>query len=366
MEGRSVQSPAQRRDALVERIFGSCIGFMEILSIYVGDRLGFYRALVDVGGATASQLADATGTNERYAREWLEQQAVAGILVVEDADAQPEERRYLLPEGHDEVLLERDSLYYAAPLARQMVGMTRPLPAVLEAFGTGGGVPYPDYGEDMREGIAHANRAMFVNLMGTEWLPGVPDVHERLQADPPARVADVGCGTGWSSISIARAYPKTRVEGFDLDEDSIAEARANAEAEALTDRVTFQLRDAADPELSGRYDLAIAIECIHDMSRPVEALRAMRSMVGNDGAVLVVDERVGEDFTAPSDETERLMYAFSVLHCLPVGMAEQPSAGTGTVMRPATLRHYAGEAGFSGVEILPIENDLWRFYRLVG
>jgi 2-polyprenyl-3-methyl-5-hydroxy-6-metoxy-1,4-benzoquinol methylase len=366
MEGGAVQSPEQRRDALVERIFGSSIGFMEILSIYVGDRLGFYRALVDDGGATASHLADATGTNERYAREWLEQQAVAGILEVEDARAQPEGRRYRLPKGHDEVLLERDSLYYAAPFARQMVGLTRALPAVMEAFRTGGGVPYPDYGEDLREGIAHANRPMFVNLMGAEWLPAVPEVHRRLRADPPARVADVGCGTGWSSISIARAYPKVRVDGFDLDEDSIAEAKANAEAEGLTDRVTFQVRDAADPELSGRYDLAIAFECIHDMSRPVEALRAMRSMAGGDGAVLVVDERVGEDFTAPSDEVERLMYGFSVLHCLPVGMAEQPSASTGTVMRPATLRRYATEAGFSEVEILPIENDVWRFYRLVS
>ena len=365
MEGRSVQSSEQRRDALVERIFASSIGFMEILSIYLGDRLGFYRALADNGGATASELADTTATNERYAREWLEQQAVAGILEVESADAQPEERRYLLPEGHDEVLLERDSLYHAAPFAQQMVGIMRPLAAVVEAFRTGGGVPYPDYGEDMREGIAYGNRPMFVNLMGSEWLPAIPDVHERLQADPPARVADVGCGTGWSSISIARAYPKVHVDGFDLDEDSIAGARANAETEDLTDRVTFQVRDAADPELSGMYDLAIAIECIHDMGRPVEALRAMRSMVGKDGAVLVVDERVGEGFTAPSDEIERLMYGFSVLHCLPVGMAEQPSAATGTVMRPATLRRYAAEAGFSGVEIMPIENDLWRFYRLL-
>jgi 2-polyprenyl-3-methyl-5-hydroxy-6-metoxy-1,4-benzoquinol methylase len=366
MEGGSIQLSEQRRDALAERIFGSCIGFMEILSIYVGDRLGFYQALVDSGGATASQLADATGTNERYVREWLEQQAVAGILEVNDADAQPEERRYRLPEGHDEALLEADSLYYVAPLAQQMVGITRPLAAVLEAFRTGGGVPYPDYGEDIREGIAYANRAMFVNLMGTEWLPTVSDVHERLQADPPARVADIGCGTGWSSISIARAYPKVRVDGFDLDENSIAEAKATAEAEGLTDRVIFQVRDAADPELSGRYDLAIAIECIHDMSRPVEALRAMRSIVGKDGVVLVVDERVGEHFTAPSDEIERLMYGFSILHCLPVGMAEQPSAGTGTVMRPATLRRYAVEAGFSEVEVLPIEHELWRFYRLVS
>jgi 2-polyprenyl-3-methyl-5-hydroxy-6-metoxy-1,4-benzoquinol methylase len=365
-EGGSVHSPEQRRDALGERIFSSCIGFMEILSIHLGDQLGFFQALVEDDGARASQLAYATGTDERYVREWLEQQAVAGILEVDDANAQPEERRYRLPEGHDEVLLEHDSLYYAAPLAQQMVSITRPLPAVLEAFKTGGGVPYPEYGEDMRDGIAHANRPMFVNLMGTEWLPTIPDVHERFQANPPARVADVGCGAGWSSISIARAYPKVLVDGFDLDEGSIAQAKANAQAEDLTDRVTFQVRDAADPELSGRYDLAIAIECIHDMSRPVEALRAMRSMVDNDGVVLVVDERVGEKFQAPSDERERLMYGFSVLHCLPVGMAEQPSAGTGTVMRPATLRHYASEAGFSGVEILPIENDLWRFYRLVG
>jgi hypothetical protein len=120
-EGRSVQSSEQRRDALVERIFGSSIGFLELLSIYVGDRLGLYRTLADNGGATASELADATGTHERYAREWLEQQAVAGILEVESAHTEPEERRYLLPEGHDEVLLERDSLCYVAPFAQQMV-----------------------------------------------------------------------------------------------------------------------------------------------------------------------------------------------------------------------------------------------------
>lgn len=362
----SARTLQQRREALVERVFGSAIGFMELLSIYVGERLGLYRALAEGGAATAPELAAATATNERYVREWLEQQAVAGILELEDEQAEPEARRYLLPEGHDEVLLERDSLYYVAPFARQMVGITRPLPALLEAYRTGGGVSYPEYGEDMREGIAYGNRPMFVNLMGTEWLPAIPDVHQRLQADPPARVADVGCGAGWSSISIAQAYPKARVDGFDLDEVSIAEAKAHAEAEGLADRVTFQVRDAADPELSGRYDVAIAVECVHDMSRPVEALQAMRSMVGNAGVVLVVDERVGEEFKAPSDETERLMYGFSVLHCLPVGMAEQPSAATGTVMRPATLRHYATEAGFSGVETLPIDNELWRFYRLVG
>ena len=365
MSGKTIETAEQRRDALVERIFESCVGFMELLSIYIGDRLGLYCALANNGEATATELASATGTHERYVREWLEQQTVAGILEVEDEKAEPEVRSYRLPQGHQEVLLERDSLNYLAPLAQQMVGVSRPLPTLLEAFRSGGGVSYPEYGADMREGIAYGNRAMFVNLMGTEWLPSIPDVHERLQADPPARVADIGCGTGWSSIAIARAYPRARVDGFDLDESSVAEARTNAEAEALADRVAFHLRDAADPALSGRYDLAIAFECIHDMSRPVEALQAMRSLTGEDGAALVVDERVAESFGAPSDEIERLMYGYSVLHCLPVGMAEQPSAGTGTVMRPAILRRYATQAGYRDVEVLPIENDLWRFYRLV-
>jgi len=149
MADGSARTPEQRREALVEQVFGSAIGLMELLSIYVGERLGLYRALAEGGAATAPELAAATATNKRYAREWLEQQAVAGILEVEDERAGPEARRFRLPEGHDEVLLERDSLYYAAPLAQQMVSITRPLPAVLEAFKTGGGVPYPDYGDPL-------------------------------------------------------------------------------------------------------------------------------------------------------------------------------------------------------------------------
>ena len=189
--------------------------------VYVGDRLGLYRALVDRGPATAEELADATGTNARYVREWLEQQAVTGILEV---DA---ERRYSLPEADREVFVDPDSLEYMAAFVRMMVGMARPLPQVLEAFRSGGGVPYADFDADFVEGQGDTNRVQFVNLLGQEWLPALPDVDARLRADPPARVADVACGVGWSTISIARAYPNARVEGFDLDEESIRLAREN-------------------------------------------------------------------------------------------------------------------------------------------
>lgn len=359
----AAQTADQRRDAFVERLGSSVLGAAEVLSIYIGDCMGLYQALADGTLQTAPELAEAAGIHERYAREWLEQQAVCGILEVEDAQVEPDFRRYRLPKGHDEVLLERDSLNYMAPLARGLVSTIYTLPAVIEAFKTGGGVPFAQYGKEGRETML-ANRAEYLNLLGNEWLPAIPDVDVRLQADPPARVADVGCGMGWSSIAIARAYPKVLVDGFDLDEQSIAQAKANAETVGVADRVSFRVQDASDPLFSGRYDLAIAIDCIHDMSRPVEALRTMRSLVGEDGTALVLDAKVSESFVAPGDETERFCYLSSVLHCLPVGMAEQPSAATGGVMRPDTLRRYAREAGFYAVEILPIEHDFRRFYRL--
>jgi 2-polyprenyl-3-methyl-5-hydroxy-6-metoxy-1,4-benzoquinol methylase len=249
------------------------------------------------------------------------------------------------------------------PVALQLISIVRPLDQLLRAYPTGAGVPYAAYGTDMRDGIALMNRAQFLRFLGTEWFPAIPDVHARLGADPPARVADVACGTGWSSIAIALAYPKARVDGIDLDAASIDAAGANAAA-GVSDRVTVAVRDAADPLLAGRYDVATIFEALHDMARPVDALRAVRALLAESGAAIIADERVAEAFTAPGDEIERLMYGFSVMHCVPVGRAEQPSAATGTVLRPDALRRMAGEAGFSRVEILPIDNDFWRFYKL--
>jgi 2-polyprenyl-3-methyl-5-hydroxy-6-metoxy-1,4-benzoquinol methylase len=239
------------------------------------------------------------------------------------------------------------------------------MPQVAEAFRTGEGVPYESYGADMREAISSLNRPAFLNLIGNYWFPAIADVDRRLRSKPPARVADVGCGTGWSSIAIASAYPLVKVDGFDLDKASIKEAQRNAKESQVAKRVRFEVRDAADPRLHGTYDLVTAFETIHDMSNPVGALRAMRALVKAGGAVVVMDEKVAEEFTAPGDDLERFLFGWSAVHCLPVGMADSPSAATGTVMRPALLRQYAREAGFADIEILPVENDSWRFYRLV-
>lgn len=350
-----------RRDALVERIFTDAVGAFDLFSVYLGDTLGLYRALADRGPLRPSELAEVAGIQERYAREWLEQQAASELLEVE---AENGERRFRLPEGHDEALLDVSSLNYIAPLARAVLGSVRPIDQLVEAFRHGGGVPYADYGEDLRESQASFTRPLFENLLGKEWLPSVPELHERLLADPPARIADVACGQGRSSIEMARAYPNVVVDGIDSDRASIARARENLEGSGVQERVTFHERDAADAGLAGRYDLVTIFEALHDMSYPVDVLQAARVLLAEGGVALIGDERTEETFTVPASETERLFYGFSVFHCLPVGMIGEGAAGTGTVIRPATVRRYAEEAGFSSCEVLPIKSDIWRFYLL--
>ncbi len=351
-------------DELVERLFNATIAAMDLFSVYLGDRLGYYRALAEGGPATSSDLAQRTGTAERYVREWLEQQAATTILLCENPDADSSDRRFRLPDGYETVLVDPESISTMVPSAQIVAGCVKPLDQLLDAFRSGGGVPYEDYGADLHQGQAAFSRPGFVHLLTQVWLPAMPDVHARLQAEPPARVADIGMGQGWSSIAIAKGYPNVHVDGFDLDEASVVAAQRNADMAGVTDRVTFQCRDAGDPDLAGQYDLALAIECIHDMSDPVAVLTAMRRLMGETGAVLVVDEKVADQFTAPGDEVERFMYGFSILHCLPVGLADQPSVGTGTVIRQSTMRRYAEEAGFQEVELLPVEHDFFRFYRL--
>lgn len=351
-----------RRDALVERLFMAAVGAWDVFAVYIGDRLGLYRVLAERGPLTSAELAQAVGLHERYVREWLEQQAASEILELQDAGADAAQRRYSLPLGHDEALVDDSSLNCIAPLGQLVVACARPIDAVLDAFRTGDGVPYADYGADLHEGQARFTRPMFDRLLTSEWLPAVPGVHERLLADPPARVADVACGEGRSSLAIARGYPKVRVDGIDNDAASIEAARRHLDGSGLEERVEFQLRDAAAEELAGACDLVYIHEALHDMSYPVEVLAACRRLLADNGSLLIADERVPDTFEPPGDEIERFYYGFSILHCLPVGMVGENAAGTGTVMRAATVRDYAAQAGFSRFEILPIENDFYRFY----
>jgi 2-polyprenyl-3-methyl-5-hydroxy-6-metoxy-1,4-benzoquinol methylase len=348
-------------EALTSRLLQSTVHALELFGVYLGKELGLYAALKSGRPVTPADLAREAGIAPRYAREWLEQQAVAGLLVAEPSAAAPETRRYRLPAEHVNVLVNEDHPAYLAPLAQMVAGIGGALEHVLTAYRGGGGVPYPLFGAAFRRGQAGINRPAFQTDLVERWIPAAADIHGRLQSSA-LRVADVGCGAGWSTIAMARAFPRAEVIGFDADEASIADAQQNAQAQQVSLR--FEVRDAAAMADAGPFDLALVLEALHDMPHPVDVLRSLRRALAPGGSVLVADEKVAETFHAPGDEIERLMYGWSIVHCLPVAMADSPSAAIGTVIRSETVRELAAAAGFARVDVLPVNAGFFRIYRL--
>ncbi|GAA1801088.1 class I SAM-dependent methyltransferase [Agromyces neolithicus] len=355
---------ADATTAFADRVFADALGAFELLSIHLGDRLGWYRALADEGPLDAPTLAERTGTQERYAREWLEQQAVYGILTVDDAGAAASARRFALPPEHADALVNADSLEYAAPLARFVAAAAAQLGPLLEAYRSGGGVSWAQLGDEARWAQGDINRPWFLQRLG-DAVASVPSLHDVLSRQG-ARIADIGMGHGWSSIALARAYPSARVEGFDVDAESVATARRHADEAHVADRVRFHHVAGEGLPQEAVFDAAFVFEALHDMPFPVEVLTSIRRAVKPDGEVVIMDEAVAEAFAPDGDEVERVMYGYSIFMCLPDGLSTPGSVGTGTVMRPSTLDRYAREAGFAGTEILPIEGfAAFRFTRLV-
>jgi SAM-dependent methyltransferase len=340
---------------LDERLVDAATGALELFGVHLGVRLGLYEAL-RTSPRTPGELADTAGIAPRYAREWLEQQAVSGVLTVDDATASSDDRRYALPDAHVGVLVDRVALDHVAPLARMVVGIASVLDEVEQAYRTGGGVPYHRYGQHFRTGQGAINRPAFTSALVEEWLPALGPAVERLAAG--GRLVDVACGQGWSTAAVARAFPSAEVLGIDSDPASIDDART---IDAHGAR--FECRDAATLDQDS-VDVALLLEALHDLARPVEVLAAVRRALTAEGVVLVADEAVAPSFTAPGDGIERMMYGWSITHCLPAALTEEGSAGTGTVLREETVRELALRAGFSAVEVLDVDGGFFRLYAL--
>jgi 2-polyprenyl-3-methyl-5-hydroxy-6-metoxy-1,4-benzoquinol methylase len=328
----------------------------------LGLEIGAYQALADAGPATAAEVAKRADLDERMIREWLEQQAGAGILRVEDPEQPPELRRFELPPEHAEALLDADSPHWIAPLVVMPVaGISAVLPQLVAAYKSRTGLPQSAYGEAMRGGL---NRGVFNHQLG-DWITRhLPDIAARLHL-PGAAIADVGCGSGLSTIALARMFPDAEVHGVDLDQTAIAAARRRLAETDLGDRVSFSGEDAAGYDSAGQHLLVCVFDALHDMPRPVEVLRSCRRMLAPGGAILLMEPSVAEEFSTEPPDSERFHYAVSVLHCLPIGMSETPTAATGTVMRPATVRTYARDAGLD-TEVIDVGHQFYRLYRLTA
>jgi SAM-dependent methyltransferase len=359
----AVTTEANPIEDLVGRLFMEGVGTMHLLTVYLGVKLGIFRALTEGGPQTVAELADATGLDAWYVHEWLQSETVAGLVTADADDLWT--ARFTAAEGVAETLVEETNPAYLGGLTLCASVMGGVLPDLVEAFRTGAGVPYEAYGPEAVEAQAALNRPAYVNDLAANWLSQFPDITDRLNdTTNPARVADVGCGVGWASIELAKAFPSARVDGYDADEESISQARRNATDHGVADRVVFEVVDAKTGGYGGnRYDLILFLECVHDMGRPVEALAAARDAVADGGSVIVMDENAGETIQI-GDPTEQFFASASVLWCLPQSRVVPDCEAPGTVMRPATFEALAKRAGWSGVETLPIEHPFFRFYCL--
>lgn len=348
------------------RMWKSLLATQELLTIYIGVKLGFYEALAAAPGPlTFPEFAHRCDVAPRYAREWLEHQAVCGIVTVSDPRAPADQREYQLGAAHARVLTVSDDPLSMASLAvLPLGGIAAALPELLAGYRTGDGVPDASFGDDWRQGHAGANRALFAHQLAGWIQDQLPEVHQAA-GRPGARIADVACGAGWSSIALARAYPGATVVGLDWDGATLADARQHAAAAGVADRVQFVQQEAAHAPEQGSYDLVCLFDALHEMAQPVEVLRACRRLRHPQGAVLVMDAKVAATFTAPGDDIERFQYGTSVLHCLPASMAGGVG-GTGTVLRPGMLRDLARSAGFAAVSLVGIDDRFHRMYHLVG
>jgi 2-polyprenyl-3-methyl-5-hydroxy-6-metoxy-1,4-benzoquinol methylase len=357
---------------LTQRLMDATTGTLELYAVHLGRRLGLYETLDRHGPQTPAELAERAGIRPRYAREWLEQQAVAGYLAVAtDGDAtdggDAGARRFALPAEHRGALVDPLDGDHLAPFAGMVVGIAGALDGGVEAYRSGGGVPYVRYGPDFRAGQGGINRPAFTTDLVKSWLPAVDGAVARLDAG--ARVADVGTGHGWSAIAVKATWPAAEVVGLDTDAASIAEARRHADQAGVD--VRFAVPDPTDVGLGGlgglgSVDLVLVLEALHDMSDPVGVLARARAALAPGGLVVVADEAVAESFTAPGDDLERMMYGWSVSHCLPAAMAEQPSAALGTALRPATVADLAAEAGFTRCDVVDVDAGFFRIYRLAA
>jgi SAM-dependent methyltransferase len=346
-----------KMESFQERIFSELNAGMSILSLQLGETLGLFRILGDSGPSTSHDLAEQTGYSERYLREWLECMVAGGYL-----DHDSERGMFSLPPEHAEVLTKPESQWSAIGMFGWLSSFGSVMPLLTEAFQTGGGVPYEDYGLDMVTAQAMSTRPMFVNDYVSNWIAAMPDIEAKLKVG--GRVAEVGCGLGWSSIALAQGMPNVAIDAVDPDDLSIEKAEQNAKEAGVSNRIRFHPTTIEEASIDGPYDLITAFECLHDMPYPVSALERMRKLTSPDGAVLIADEAVGDTLQENTNFMGHFFYNFSVLHCLPQALAFPDSAGTGTVIKPSIVRQYADEAGFSEVRILNIENPQFRFYRL--
>jgi SAM-dependent methyltransferase len=355
-EARDVD-PAKVRQ-LAEHVFGILAGALTSGMIYLGDRLGLYRALAVGEPVTSDELARRTGLHERWLREWLRGQAVSGLV-----DYRGHGRFALSPEAVLVLAEERSPAFVAGgfcALPEQMAV----LPHLVESFRTGLGLSYDAFGPQGAVGVERLLAPWFRTQLVPVALPALDGVVAKLEAG--ARVADVGCGAGVALIEMARAYPRSEYHGYEISQHALARAEANRQA-AGARNVTFHDANGDTLPTDGRFDFITTFDCLHDMANPGPVMRAIGGALRSDGTWLIADINCKATFeeNLADNPLAQLLYGFSVLCCLSSSLSEPDGAGLGTLgfTEPLAQRMTA-EAGFTRFRRHDFDNPFNAYYEV--
>jgi SAM-dependent methyltransferase len=311
--------------------------------VVMGDRLGLYRALAGAGPLTPAEVAQRSGTAERYVREWLNAQAAGGYV-----DYDPDSRRYTLPAEYAIALTDESSPAYLPGFFQIALGSVLDSPRITEVVKTGEGIGWHAHSQDVFDGCERFFRPGYHAHLIAEWLPALDGVAAKLERG--ATVADVGCGHGASTILMAQAFPASTFVGSDYHEGSIATARRRAAEAGLGDRVRFEVASASS--YSGRgYDLVTMFDCLHDMGDPVGAARHVRHSLADDGTWMIVEPAAGDRVEDNFNPIGRAYYGFSTLLCTPASLSQDVGLALGAQAGEARIRDVVTQA------------DLTRFRR---
>ena len=337
----STETTEKIDEAKVEQFVGKVLGelgaTLNAALVVIGDKLGLYRAMAGAGELTPSELADRTGTSERYVREWLNAQAAGGYVTYSDG-------RYSLPPEHAVALADEDSPAFMPGAFQLMTATVRDEPRITEAFRSGVGVGWHEHNEGVFEGCERFFRPGYKANLVQSWIPALEGVEEKLRAG--ARVADSGCGHGASTLIMAEAFPASTFTGFDYHEGSIAQARERAQQAGLADRVSFEV--AASDEYPGEgYDLVATFDCLHDMGDPIGAAEHVLETLADDGTWLLVEPFAGDSVEENLNPVGRVYYAASTLLCTPASLSQDVGLALGAQAGEARLRDVVTAAGFS-------------------
>ena len=337
----------ERVQAFSEQLFGFYTGGMLTYLVDIGHRTGLFAAAA-AGPSTSPQLAARAGVHERYVREWLGAMVTGGVMTYD-----PETATYRLPPEHAACLVG-DGAGNLAPFALLNTHLATHVGQIAEVFQHGGGVPYEAYRPEFTDVMDGLGRGGFDEALLSQWLDLVPGLRDRLDAG--AHVADVGCGTGHAIVVMAEAFPASTFVGYDIAEDAIVRARAEA-AEAGLDNVRFEVRDAATLTADEPVDVAFVFDAIHDQVAPAAVLRNIHDLLADDGVFLMFEPRISSNLEENvAHPLAPFIYAISTLHCLTISLAHG-GAGLGTAWGEQVARTMLRDAGFGEVTVLDVPDE---------